>query len=51
MKPAEAGDKLFLLDLLFEFEDGGNMFVRNVRLNLTYAALQTSRPYSSKSQS
>jgi hypothetical protein len=36
----------FLLALLFNPEDGGNMFPRNVKLSPNYMVLQPRRPYS-----
>jgi hypothetical protein len=46
MRPAESGDNLdfspssagFLLNLLFDPEDGGDMFLRNISLCPNYAA-------------
>jgi hypothetical protein len=37
----------FLLRLLFNLEDRGNMFPQNVRLSLNYMVLQPKRPQSS----
>jgi hypothetical protein len=45
-KNPEAGDKLRLfLGLLFDSEDGGDMFLRIVGLSPNYTALQPSMPY------
>jgi hypothetical protein len=41
--PATAG---LLVGLFFETEDGGNMFLQNIRLSLNWE-LQSTRPYSS----
>jgi hypothetical protein len=35
-------------DLLFNPEDGGDIFHQNVRLSLNYVALQLRKPYFSK---
>jgi hypothetical protein len=35
----------FLLVLLFEAEDGGGIFLQNIRLFLNYTASQPRRPY------
>jgi hypothetical protein len=57
--PAEAGGKLnelrveasggFLLGLLFDPEDGDDMFFRRVKLFPIYTALRARTPYSSQS--
>jgi hypothetical protein len=36
----------FLLVLIFDSEDGGDMYLRNVRIPLSYVELQARRPYS-----
>jgi hypothetical protein len=48
-KLAKAGRKLslFVFGLLFDPEDGGDMFFRNVKLPLNYTTLQPRRQYSS----
>jgi hypothetical protein len=45
LPPVSAG---FLLGLLFDLEDGGKMFMRNVGFSPNYGAMQPRRPYSSK---
>jgi hypothetical protein len=47
----QAGSAGFLLGLLFNAEDGGDMFLRNVGLSPNYKALQPRRPYFSLSES
>jgi hypothetical protein len=42
--PASAG---FLLSLIFDPKDGGEIFLLNVRLSPNYMALHPRRPYSS----
>jgi hypothetical protein len=43
-QPASAD---FLLSLLLNSEDGGDMFLRNVELSPNYTALKPTKPYSS----
>jgi hypothetical protein len=38
-KPAESADKYFLIGLVFDLEDGGDMFFRNIVLSSKYTAL------------
>jgi hypothetical protein len=49
-KSEEADNKLSLPCLLFNNEDGCNMFLSNIRLLLNYTGLQPRRLYSSQSQ-
>jgi hypothetical protein len=46
LPPVSAG---LLPDLLFDPEDGGDMFPRKFRLSPTYTALQPRRPHTSAS--